>query len=78
MKLSVITFDGGAETCGLELTNNVDLASHEEDLEAEVKRDTGLDVGANVCNDGKARVNSLRISLDLLSQSCGRTWKNVQ
>ena len=66
MKLSVITFDGGAETCGLELTNNVDLAGREEDLEAEVKCDAGLDVGADVCDDGEARVNGLRDPLAVL------------
>jgi len=60
------------EPSELELTNNIDLAGREEDLEAEVKRDTGLDVGADVCDDSKACVNSLRIPLDLLSQLYGR------
>ena len=54
------------------LTNNVDLAGREEDLEAEVKRDAGFDIGADVCDDGKAGVNGLRIPLALPSQSSGR------
>ena len=40
-----------------------DLDGEEENLEAKVKRDASLDVGLDVCDDGNASLDGLKIPL---------------
>ena len=62
---------------GEELTVDEDLDGEEENLEAKVKRDASLDVSLDVCDDGNASLDGLKILLAFLVMAMWAEYKEL-